>query len=161
MIVVADSTPINILVRIGLVDLLPQLFGNVVLPTAVLAELTDARAPSILREFGTALPAWVKVQSPKLVDPQLAADPGEREAICLALELRADLLLVDDKAARALATARGVRITGTLGVLELAARRGHLDFADAVRRIRNTDFMIAESLIASAMARLGLRESEC
>jgi len=78
---------------------------------------------------------------------------GERAAIQLAYELAADLLVLDDKAARAAASALGFRITGLLGILDLAGRRGLVDFPAAVDRLRSTSFRASPSLLRSLLGR--------
>jgi predicted nucleic acid-binding protein len=67
-------------------------------------------------------------------------DPGEQEAILLAEELRADLLLMDDQEGRQEAERRALRVTGTLGVLERAAERGLLDLPAVLARLQATNF---------------------
>lgn len=146
MIVVADATPINILVRIGAVEILPGLFIEVALPPAVLAELSDPRSPDELRKWTASCPPWVRIEKPTLPLPaDVRLGLGEREAIALATELHAGLLLVDDRRARREARRRGLPIAGTIGVLRVAARRGLVDGADVAARLRATDFCIKDS----------------
>ncbi len=78
-------------------------------------------------------------------------DEGETAAISLATSLGADLLLMDDRKGVVVARGRGLRVTGTLGVLDIAAQRGLVDFARAVGRLRRTSFRIPEALIDSLM----------
>src|SRR5215831_12654676 len=102
MIVIADTTPLNYLVLIQAVDLLPRLFGEVLIPSAVFAELKDAETPAPVRTWLGNMPSWLQVQSlQSSPDPQLDyLDDGEREAIALAEELNADQLLLDESDAR-------------------------------------------------------------
>jgi predicted nucleic acid-binding protein len=83
--VVCDTTPINYLVQIGLIDLVPRLFGNACIPEAVLSELLHPSAPRNVREFASALPEWMVVKTAvEIKEPAiLALDKGEREAIAL------------------------------------------------------------------------------
>jgi predicted nucleic acid-binding protein len=67
-------------------------------------------------------------------------DPGEREAIQLALEAHADLVLMDEKLGVRLAGRRGLRVIGTLGVLVQGATHGLVDINVAVERLQTTDF---------------------
>ena len=78
---------------------------------------------------------------------------GERAAISLACELKADLLLMDEADGRAAALARHLQITGTIGLLQRAAERGLLDLADAFDRIKQTDFWISPRLLDAELAR--------
>ena len=72
---------------------------------------------------------------------------GEREAITLAEEISAELLLVDDGTGRQEARRRGLAVRGTLGVLGLAARHGLTDFPNAIARLRATNFRVSEELV--------------
>lgn len=69
--------------------------------------------------------------------------PGEASAISLALEVRADVLLIDEVLGRKAAVARDIHITGTIGILEQAADHNLLDLKDAFDQIKNTDFWIS------------------
>jgi predicted nucleic acid-binding protein len=78
-------------------------------------------------------------------------DEGETAAIALAISLAADLLLMDERKGVIAARAKGLRVTGTLGVLDLAAERGLVDFAGAIHRLRRTKFRVPETLLDSLM----------
>jgi len=159
VIVVSDTSPLNALVRIGHIDVLPQLFGRVLIPPAVAAELSHPRTPEIVRVWLAARPAWLEIKAPQRIDPTLGFDdPGETEAISLALEIRADLLLADDKKARRVARERGLATTGAVGVLELAAVRGHLDLRQALEKLRATDFNVSDTVLDAALARDAARQ---
>lgn len=95
MIVVADSSPLRYLILIEHVHVLPALFGEVIVPPAVLTELTNERTPSEVRTWLANRPEWLRVQGPREPLPQLHGeiDEGEREAIALAVEVKADALL--------------------------------------------------------------------
>ena len=147
MVVVADTSPLNYLILIERIEVLPDLFGSVVAPRAVIRELSHVRAPDAVRHWASALPAWVEVRIATILPATSRLGAGESEAIALAKELRADVLLVDDKEARRVAMEHGLSITGTLGVLAEAARRGLLDLPDAIDRLRRTDFKIAETIL--------------
>jgi predicted nucleic acid-binding protein len=128
MIVIADSGPIRYLVVIEQIHLLPQLYGRIVIPPSVLRELSQTATPQTVRLWVDRLPRWVTVQSTQGPLPTFPAalGPGEREAIALAQELTADVLLADDEAARMEAQRRNISPQGTLGVLDLAAEHGLL-----------------------------------
>ncbi|MBI5763193.1 MAG: DUF3368 domain-containing protein [Planctomycetes bacterium] len=154
MIVVSDSSPLNILIRIHHIDVLPALFRTVVIPPAVASELSHSRTPEIVRAWIDSKPAWLTVQAPKWLNPALTFDdPGEREAISLALELQADFLLADDRKARMAAQALGLSVTGAIGVLELASSRRLLSLSEAFTQLRATDFKIANSILVEALQR--------
>lgn len=104
MIVVADAGPLHYLILLGRVELLPTLFGEVVIPAAVRQELTHSQSPAAVRTWMEGAPSWTRFVAATRIDSSLSLGAGEREAIALVLELHADLLLVDDK--KVLAAAR-------------------------------------------------------
>ena len=160
MTVVADTSPLNYLVLIDAIDVLPQLFGRVLIPEAVALELQRPRTPPEVASWLTAQPAWLVIQAPT----QPASDPadqelerlgaGEREAIMLASQHRPDvLLLIDEGKGRRVANRRKLRIIGTLGILELAAESGLLDLPSTVERLTRTTFYVAPSLLRTLLDR--------
>lgn len=154
MIVVSDSSPLNILIRIHYIDVLPELFQAVVIPPAVASELSHPGTPEIVRVWIDSAPLWLAVRAPERLNPALTFDdPGEREAISLALELKADFLLADDRKARRAAQALGLSVTGAIGVLELASARRLLNLSDAFAKLRATDFKIAHIILEEALRR--------
>jgi len=97
MIVVADTSPLNYLILIDCGDLLPQLYGHIVVPFGVSEELKHDSAPAAVRAWLSRIPEWVEVR--KIVSEPDAGlvhlGRGEREAIQMSQEIRADLLLLD------------------------------------------------------------------
>lgn len=132
-VVVADTGPLHYLVLVGQIDLMPGLFGGLVVPTMVHAELLHTAAPDAVRHWAAEPPSWLTISpAPPHVDPTLhRLDRGERAAIGLALSLRADLVLMDDRTGVAVARDKGLTVTGTLGILDLAASRGLIDIAES------------------------------
>jgi predicted nucleic acid-binding protein len=154
-VVVADTSPLNYLVQIDAVDLLPKLFGTIAIPTAVHDELTHAQTPAAVRAWIAQAPHWLEVRpNPDLGSDATSAalDEGERAAIALAGAIAADLILMDDRGGVAFARARGFAVTGTLGVLDLAARRGLIDLAAAFTRLTATTFHYRQGLLDALLA---------
>ena len=154
-LVVADTGPLNYLVLIDEIGLLPALFEKVFAPAAVPAELLNRDAPPAVRSWAMHPPAWLEVRSVSLVidDPAWRAlDAGEREALALARALAADLVLMDDRAGVAVARGQGFAVTGTLGVLDLAARRGLVELAGAIERLKNTTFRYRPEILDALLA---------
>ena len=89
MIVVADTSPLNYLIRLGHPDVLREIYGRVVVPYAVLIEMQHPEAPEEVRAWASAPPAWLEAIQVRQLDESLAAElgAGEREAISLALEV--------------------------------------------------------------------------
>ena len=157
--VISDTSPINYLIRIGEIDLLPQLFGEVLIPPAVLQELQHAKAPLAVQEWALRIPAWAKVVAPNAVNRNLDLGPGETEAIALAKEIGETLLLMDERKGRKAAMENGLRTAGTLNILEEAAARGLLDFEQAVARLLATNFHIRNSVLREFLARVRGRKN--
>lgn len=150
-LVIADTGPLNYLILIRHIDLLPVLFEKVVLPAAVQVELASGQAPLLVRDWIANLPNWAQVREATLSQAEDASlkgiDAGERAAIQLAALLNADLLLMDDRKGVTAAQGKGLRVTGTLGILDLAAQRGLADFAQAVGQLRQTNFRFPGALL--------------
>ena len=122
MLVISNNSPIRYLILLDCIHLLPVLFSRVTIPTEVQAELQHPRTPAVVRAWIAAPPAWVDIRqvSGTLEADLLPLDGGEQEAILLAQELHADLVLLDDREARKAAIRRALRVMGTIGVLEQA-----------------------------------------
>jgi predicted nucleic acid-binding protein len=147
MLVVADSSPLIVLVNIEHINVLPKLFGQIVIPTAVAQELTYPSRPQAVQAFAAAPPAWLKIQSPSMIQSIPELHPGEIEALSLAIELHADLILIDERKAYREAVARKLNAVGTIRVLERAAADKMLDLKDAFDRLKKTDFWISHKLL--------------
>lgn len=161
MIIVSDTTSLHYLVLIDAAAVLPALYGRVLIPEGVRAELLHPHAPAVVRRWAQALPEWIEVR--KASDLDLEADlgradrdRGEREAISLALEHNTDLVLLDDRKARRVAVERGLRVTGTLGILEAAAARG-LQEPDSIQRLRRAGFRASVETLRTAYERAEAR----
>jgi predicted nucleic acid-binding protein len=137
------------------VHVLPALFGEVLVPQAVLAELANQRTPVSVRTWIANRPGWLRVQAPResLAALEGALDDGEREAIALAVEVAADALLMDDRDGRRHAAALNCPVLGTLRVLADAAEHGFADLPNACERLRSTDFRADSRLIEQILNR--------
>lgn len=153
-LVVADTSPIFYLLSIGQIDLLPRLFGKVLIPDAMHREMRHPSAPATIREWVTQVPSWMDIAPAGVLDdPALAPlGAGERAAIVLAISLRADLILIDERKGSTVALSKGFDVTGTLGVLRLAARRGFVDLADCFERLKGTNFRYRQKIMDELLA---------
>ena len=152
-VVVADSSPLNYLTLIGVVEVLHQLYGTIVVPQQVIMELTDPAAPLDVRGWALNLPDWVDVRVTVVNDAgMLHLDPGERAAITLAQSEPGALLLIDDAAGRIEASRRGILNTGTLGVLRAAAVKELVDLPTVLARLLETNFRISMELVNDLLA---------
>lgn len=154
-VVVADTGPPHYLILTGHIDILPALFALVSIPAAVRDELDQPTTPASVRAWIRSPPPWLSVidDLPTGQDDALSAlDDGERAAITLAVRVKAQLLLMDDRAAVAAARALGFAVTGTLGLLDRAARRGLLDLAAAFAALQATNFHTSQPLLDALIA---------
>lgn len=127
MRVVCNTSPLILLAKIHRLDLLDRLYDKVIVPWAVLEELEAKPAKEAER-----VRAWLqsrkfhlqKVSKRALREVPADLGTGEREAIALALESKADLIILDDQQGRRVARAQGLAVTGTIGLLIEAREKG-------------------------------------
>jgi predicted nucleic acid-binding protein len=152
MIVVSDTSPITTLIQIGRVDLLHKLYGEVLIPEAVRDELSMSHR---------SLPGFfqcVAVANRRAVEKLLEElNPGEAEAIVLAKEKNADVLLIDEIEGRDVAAREGLHFIGLVGMLDQAKLNG---FIPSVREVLGeiedqTTFYISEEIKNLALKRAG------
>ncbi len=145
----SDASALIALQQIGQLSLLGTLFGTVVIPPAVAREVASVTLPSFVLERPLELPL-----SPTVVRAGLGA--GESEAIGLALELRADRIIIDELPARRLAEQLAMPLIGTLGIL-LAAKRRELipSVREAIDSLRRGGFRVANALYEDVLRRAG------
>jgi predicted nucleic acid-binding protein len=132
-VVVSDASPLICLGAIRHFNLLRLLYGEVLIPEAVWPEITHAPAFATAASLHVAAEArdagWLQVASagnrPLITQLETVLDPGEAEAISLAVERSASLLLIDERDGRQVARTLGLPIIGTLGVLLRAKALGH------------------------------------
>jgi predicted nucleic acid-binding protein len=136
MIVVADASPLHYLILVGHVEVLSQVFDRVLVPPAVVSELSRRQTPEPVRRWMTSPPHWLEIKTPAAVLEVLGLGAGEREAISLAREMRAESVLIDDRDAFKEARKHGLTVLGTLAVLDNAASRGFIpDLPETVERL--------------------------
>ncbi len=157
LLAVSNSSIIIALARICHLDLMEKLFKEVIVPEAVWKEVTvegKAGREKILRA------GFIHVE--KTGNKRLATfleefvDRGEAEAIILALELNADLLIIDDREARNLAKKLGLQVMGTLGVLALAKYTGLIqEVKPIIDKLMETGFWISRRILEVFLKELG------
>jgi predicted nucleic acid-binding protein len=149
VIVIADTTPLHYLILLDHAEILRELYGCVIIPDAVARELQAQRTPAPVRQWMASPRGWLEVRQITVpTDPALAdLDAGEREAIALAEALRADAVIIDERAGRREAERRKLRVIGTLRVLDDAAQAGLVDLPDALERLRTFGFYVDTKLM--------------
>lgn len=157
-LVVADTTPISCLVRIGRADLLAALFPELRIPSAVADELD--RGAAILGDWRSMLLPNVRIEvvepSPLLNLLAEELDAGEAAALALAVSLHADLVLIDETRGRAVARRLGLAVLGTIGFVAMAKRRGLIPAAlPVIAQVRaGGGLWVTDKLVAEVLARL-------
>jgi predicted nucleic acid-binding protein len=149
VIVVSNTSPLTNLAAVGQLDLLRQIYHQIVIPEAVFNELTadgGLHPGAIVRQLD-----WVtcrRVSNPAIVTAlEVELDRGEAEAITLSQELAADLLLIDEHLGRVVASRLGIKIIGLLGVLIDAKRQGLIpEIKPVVDALMNHGFRIGNDL---------------
>ncbi|MBG1271320.1 DUF3368 domain-containing protein [Nostoc sp. WHI] len=156
MIIVSDTSPINNLAAINHLHLLQQLYGTVLIPEAVYRELTDPNFPVA---GATEVQTFIWIQTRPVQDRILVEalsnelDIGEAEAIALAVEMKADQVLIDERRGRMIAARLNLGYTGILGILVEAKSQRLISavkpLLDAL--INQAGFWIAEPLYKSVL----------
>ena len=129
--VIANTTPLIALANIDQLELLHELYGTITVPQAVIDEITSEPAKHRVRSV-----AWIKVEAirdssqKELFRARLHA--GEVEVMILAREQNADLVIMDDNAAKKTAKFLGLNVTGTLGILLKAKKEGYLEMVEPI-----------------------------
>ena len=157
-IVVSNTTPLIALAWLERPDLLPALFGIIYIPKAVHDELHSN--PEKIGSIELSAASWLKVMT---VENTLAVgmlanelDTGESEAIVLAHEMNAALLLMDERRGRRRAAESGLVITGTLGILIEAHERGLVGpLRPLLERLRELPFRLDPALYVEVLSRVG------
>jgi predicted nucleic acid-binding protein len=158
-VVVADTTPLNYLILIGKTQVLHQMFGEVMIPEAVLTELRHPKAPAAVTAWLQNLPPWLRIVKVTQVDDTIQLGNGETEAISLAIEKDVSIVLMDERRGRAAAEARGLLPIGTLNILDLADERGLLDGVTSLKDLKQTTFRADEELLDRFEARMLARKA--
>jgi predicted nucleic acid-binding protein len=147
-IILSDTSCLILLEKIGELELLHKVFGEIV----VTQEIAD--------EYGLTVPEWISVQNPinknyqKILEASV--DKGEASAIALAVELSDCLLIIDDLKGRNLADALGIKVTGTLSVILEAKVSGVIESVKPVlAKIKQTDFRLSDALEKRILQKAG------
>lgn len=157
-LVLTDASP---LIGLSLVDGIPwlqALFGTVTVPEEVLREVVGRhfRGEAAIADAVTA--GWLLPMGPAAVDPALP-DLDEGEAACIRLALAANvpaLVLMDERAGRAVAQEFGLQVAGTAALIGMAKQRGLVTAAKPVmERLHRCDFRIAAEVIRTVLQRVG------
>lgn len=159
--IVSNASPLIVLAKAGLLDLLPKLFTEVALPQAVRDEIQSGPADDPMR---VALPGcgwlrFVALEPPLSPLAAMQLGRGEAEVIECARRQTDCAVLLDDRAGRRAAQALGLRVFGTLSLVALAAQQGHVaSFDDAVAKLRSAGLYASDSVVEAV--RRGLQSGQ-
>lgn len=162
MLVVSNTSPIMNLAVVDLLSLLRQQFGEVIVPAAVIEELRlDTDYPGTDKIRQAISEGWLRQEVVENQHIILALkrelDNGEAEAIALALQLRADLILMDERDGRSVAKSMGLNPIGILGVLVRAKQAGTIQsIKEVLNKLRNeAGFYITDGLMQNILSEIG------
>ncbi len=157
-VIVADSSPLIALARIRQLELLRELASSVLMPPAVLEEVTGARydAPGAAQIRAV---SWIKVQEPdpsRVAPLAILVDRGEAEAIALAQGIEGSRLLLDDARARRIAERLEIPRVGTVGILRRAKRAGLIsEIRSHLEALTANGIYLHQSLIEAVLSDAG------
>ena len=156
--IIADSSPLISLAIIEQLDLLPQLYQQVLIPPAVWDEVTvqGAGLPGSLAVSQT---TWFEIQAPEpaILQPlSILVDRGEAEAIALAQSIPDSTVMLDDARARRVAERFGIRRIGTLGILRRAKKAGLIaEIKPCIEQLQENGIYISPKLSEAVLRDVG------
>ncbi len=159
MIIVSDTSPIANLILIDKLDILRLVFTHVIIPPAVDKEIRALEDFEIdLQKYHSS--DWISIKEPSnkldLIKLKGSLDTGELEAICLAKELKANLLLIDERIGTRKAKEIGLQTIGLIGVLVKAKQENYIsNVGSIIRQLRNEGFWISDNLVKIILHRVG------
>jgi predicted nucleic acid-binding protein len=161
VIVVSDTSPLNYMVLINVIDVLPSIFSRVYVPPSVIVELTRSKTPQLVREWAGAPPNWLTVAAPTNRLPSTASlGDGEADALSLAKELHIVDVLIDERRGRTIAIREGLIPLPTLAVLERAAADGLLNLGLTLDKLKHTNMRLPADQMEAALQRDAARRQQ-
>jgi predicted nucleic acid-binding protein len=147
-IIVSDTSSLIVLKKIGRLEILRTLFGQITI------------TQEVAKEFNNPLPNFISIQNPKDKNYQKILesflDEGEASAIALAIETKECLLIIDDSKGRREARALEINYTGILGILIIAKEKNIINSVSTIiEDIQKTDFRLSQKLIEEAKRKSG------
>ncbi len=155
--VVSNTTPIISLLKLSQIDILKKLYGKISIPKAVYKEIECGKNKGYYQDLSKI--DWIKIQEiqdKKALKYFLDLDAGEAEAIVLATEIGADLIIIDEKLGRFHAKHTDLSITGTMGVLLKAKSKGLItQIKPLILELIDKDVWLSKKLIETILAKAG------
>ncbi len=155
--VVSNTTPIISLLKLNRLELLKQLYAQIYIPLAVYNEIEAGKAKEFYKDLSKI--DWIKIvgiQDEQAVKYFLDLDSGEAEAIVLATELNADLIILDEKLGRFHAKHADLKVTGTIGILLKAKTEGLIyELSPLLNELTKKNVWISEKLKREILIKTG------
>ena len=155
--VVSNTTPIISFLKLNRLDLLRQLYAQIFIIAAVYTEVEAGKAKGFYKDLSNI--DWIKIveiQNKQAIKYFLDLDSGEAEAIVLATELSADLILLDEKLGRFHAKHADLKVTGTVGILLKAKNEGLIEnLKPMLNELTEKDVWITEKLKKEILEKAG------
>jgi len=155
--IVSNTTPIISLLKINRLELLQKLYEQICIPKAVYNEIEAGKSKGYYKDLSKI--DWIsiiEIQDKQAVKYFLDLDAGEAEAIVLATELNADLIVLDEKLGRFHAKHADLKVTGTIGILIKAKSEGLIEKIEPLlNELTDKDVWISEKLKDEILNRAG------
>lgn len=156
--IVSDTSPLRYLVAVRQVDLIQEVFHEVLISPGVYEELSHRSAPKEVRLWLKQRPPWIEIRELRAEPAQDLLgilDRGEAETIQLALEIQAQFILIDERLGRKTAAALGLTVIGALGLLRESHRQGLLsEPVKVLDQMRLAGFRISQALYRSFQSQI-------
>ena len=153
-LVIANTSPLFYLHQVGHLEVLRSLYGRIVIPPAVQAELA-AGGKAGFASPDVSQAGWIevrRVRSQEIIPAVVDLGPGEAEVLALGLEYPGSLLVLDDRLGRRVAHLNSLTYTGTVGVLVKAKQAGHVKaIRPLIQQLRATGLWLADELVAMVL----------
>jgi predicted nucleic acid-binding protein len=145
-IIISDTSCLIALQKIGLLNILRELYGEIII------------TPEVNQEFGKSLPSWIIIRIVQNMDKQSELekilDKGEASSIALALEAKNTILIIDENKGRKIAKSLNLNIIGTIGVLLQAEKKGYVqDLIVTVLKLVNSGFHLSDDIIDKILSK--------
>lgn len=147
-IIISDTSCLIALSNIGLLHIIKDLYGEIIITSEVKAE------------FGGILPDWIIIHQvkdkAKQADIEKRLDSGESSSIALALEIPNTLLIIDEIKGRKIAKSLNIEIIGTIGILLIASDKGLIpDVISVILKLVNRGFRLSDKLLEKIIEKYG------
>lgn len=146
-VIVSDASCLILLYKIGELDLLRKLYGQIII------------TPSVVEEYKKPLPQWIKISRKQLPFSQglkIFLDKGESDSIALAATYDRCLLIIDELKGREVARSLGIEITGTLGIILAAKNKGLIpSVLSIIEKVQSTNFRVTDKLLQKILKEAG------